>query len=311
MAGKVQKMEQMEEQMRFNEAAEKFAELLDKFDGFPKLFDSLLGVDADRRIRSISNHLNEFGYDEFGFDPIYLRNVLYLCAIFYKYWFRCEVHGISNIPPGRCLVVGNHSGQLPIDAMMIGGAMLLEADPPRMPRSMIEKWANSLPWVSIFMQRVGQIVGTPQNCLRLLEHEEAILVFPEGVTGINKLFHERYQLKEFGNGFMRLALETDTPVVPVALIGAEEQAPSFANFRPIAKMLGFPAFPITPTFPLFGPIGLIPYPTKYRIYFGEPLYFKGDPHEETEELANKVKTVKHTVQMLIRKGLEKRKHIFW
>ncbi len=130
---------------------------------------------------------------------------------------------------------------------MIGVALLLEADPPRAIRSMVEKWVPSLPYVSTFMARVGQIVGTPENCRRLLEAEEAILVFPEGVRGIGKLWPQRYQLQDFGLGFMRLALETDTPIVPIAVVGAEEQAPALMDVKPLAKLLGFPSFPLTVT----------------------------------------------------------------
>ena len=307
----IQAARQTDEQMKLSDAAKNFNDLMEKLSDIPGFLDGLWGHNFDERIRNIPTKLNEFGYDEFGFNPIWARNVLYTAYVIYHYYFRTEAFGLENIPEGRCLLVANHSGQLPIDGAMIAGSLIIDGDPPRFVRSMIEKWVSTLPWVSIFMQRVGQIVGTPQNCRRLLENEEMILVFPEGVRGVNKLFHERYQLQEFGNGFMRLALESDAPVVPVAVIGGEEQAPSFLDFKPMAKLLGFPAFPITPTWPLLGPLGLLPYPVKYRLHFGEPMYFKGSPHEETEELARKVKTVKHTLQQLIRKGLEQRKHVFW
>src|SRR5439155_6825486 len=133
------------------------------------------------------------------------------------------------------------------DGAMIGVALLTEGNPPRAIRAMVEKWVPSLPYVSTFMARVGQIVGTPENCRRLLEADEAILVFPEGVRGLGKLWSQRYQLQEFGLGFMRLALETNTPVVPIGVVGAEEQSPAVLSLGPLAKVLGFPYLNVTPT----------------------------------------------------------------
>jgi 1-acyl-sn-glycerol-3-phosphate acyltransferase len=170
---------------------------------------------------------------------------------------------------------------------------------------MVEKWVPTLPFVSTFMARIGQIVGTPENCRRLLERDEAILVFPEGVKAITKLFPQRYQLQHFGLGFMRLALETGTPIVPIAVIGAEEQAPAIFNVKPVAKLLGFPAMNITP-------YGLpLPLPTKYRIYFGEPLRFTGSPDDDDSELERKVKVVKASLQTMIDQGRKARKAVFW
>jgi 1-acyl-sn-glycerol-3-phosphate acyltransferase len=163
-----------------------------------------------------------------------------------------------------------------------------------------------VPFASYLFARWGQITGTPENCRRLLEDEEAILVFPEGAKGISKPFTQRYQLQEFGLGFMRLALETRTPIVPVAVIGAEEQAPA-VNVKPLAKLLSAPAIPLV-VLPPFLPL---PYPTKYRIYFGEPLTFDGDPDDEDDVLAEKVKHVRNEIQSMIRVGLKERKHIFW
>jgi 1-acyl-sn-glycerol-3-phosphate acyltransferase len=162
-----------------------------------------------------------------------------------------------------------------------------------------------LPYVSTFMARVGQIVGTPENCRRLLQSEEAILVFPEGVRGVSKLWSQRYLLQEFGLGFMRLALETSSPVVPVAVIGAEEQAPALVNVKPLARLVRFPAFPITPT------LIPLPLPTKYRLYFGEPMVFKGRPDDEDAELDRKVSQVKDSIRSLLDEGLRARKHVFW
>jgi 1-acyl-sn-glycerol-3-phosphate acyltransferase len=265
----------------------------------------MAGDDIEERLRSIARSQNEYGVDPFGFSLDYALSAVAPIVWLYKHYHRVETFGIDRVPQGRVLLVANHSGQLPVDGAMIGVAMLIEADPARAIRSMVEKWVPTLPYVSTFMSRIGQIVGTPENCRRLLESEEAILVFPEGVRGITKLWPQRYQLQEFGLGFMRLALETHTPVVPVAVIGAEEQAPAFLDVKPLAKLLGFPSFPITPT-------GLpLPLPSKYRLYFGKPMHFAGRADDEDAELEKKVSQVKATLQSMVNQGLRERKAVFW
>ncbi len=227
----------------------------------------------------------------------------------HRKYFRTEVHGIENVPQGRVLLVANHSGQVPIDASVIAATMFMDAEPPRVVRAMVEKWAVSLPFVSLVFSRVGQVVGVPENATRLLAQGEALLVFPEGTRGIAKTFDKRYKLSEFGLGFMRLAIETDTPVVPVAVVGAEEQYISVANLDSVAKVLRMPAFPIVPQ--LLLPGGQLPLPAKYRIWFGEPLRFGGDPDEDDSVIDEKVWLVKQTIQSMLNRGLKERKHIFW
>jgi 1-acyl-sn-glycerol-3-phosphate acyltransferase len=202
--------------------------------------------------------------------------------------------------------VANHSGHIPFDGLVIACACFLEGEPPRAIRSMLEQFVPSLPFGSYLFSRWGQIVGTPDNCRRLLENEEAILVFPEGARGISKPFSKRYQLQDFGLGFMRLALETNTPILPVAVVGAEEQAPAI-NIKPLARALKMPAFPVVP-YPPFIP--LLPLPVKYRLYFGEPLSFAGDPDDDDDVLLEKVKVVQNRIQSMIHLGLKERRGIF-
>jgi 1-acyl-sn-glycerol-3-phosphate acyltransferase len=273
--------------------------------GLRKWTEEMTGRDLDDRVKAITRTSNDFGIDPFGFDLDYALAAVAPFVWLYKNYFRVETHGLEKVPKGRVLLVANHSGQLPLDGAMIGVAMLTEARPARAIRSMVEKWVPSLPYVSTFMARVGQIVGTPENCRRLLRAEEAILVFPEGMKGITKLWPQRYQLQDFGLGFMRLALETHTPIVPVAVVGAEEQAPALLDLKPLARILGFPAFPVTVT-------GLpVPLPTKYRLYFGEPMTFTGPPDDEDAELEKKVSEVKRALQALLDAGLQARRHVFW
>ena len=232
-------------------------------------------------------------------------------ALLYRYWFRVETHGIEQIPAGRFLLIANHAGQIALDAAMIAAACFLEGDPPRIVRGMGEYWLPTVPWVSEVMVRTGSVVGTRKNCVDLLENDEAVIAFPEGIRGMNKLIWERYQLQEFGHGFMRLALETDTPVVPIAVVGSEEQAPAVANLMPLARLLGIPAFPVTLTWPWLGPLGMLPLPVKYRIYFGEPMQFVGNPSDEDDVVAEKVDQVKGRIAAMLADGLQARSSIFW
>jgi 1-acyl-sn-glycerol-3-phosphate acyltransferase len=272
--------------------------------GLRKWTESMVGDDLEERLAG-ERPKNEYGVDPFGFDLEYALSAVGPFVWLYKNYFRVQTFGIENVPRGRVLLVANHSGQIPLDGAMIGVAMLIEARPGRAIRSMVMKWVPTLPFVSTFFARVGQIVGTPENCRRLLEKDEAILVFPEGQKAISKLFPQRYQLMEFGLGFMRLALETNTPIVPVAVIGAEEQAPAIVDLKPVAKLLGFPAFPLTPW-------GLpFPLPTRYRIYFGLPMFFTGRADDDDAELEKKVKVVKAAMQTMIDQGLKARKAVFW
>jgi 1-acyl-sn-glycerol-3-phosphate acyltransferase len=266
--------------------------------------------EIEERLSKIPNHLNEYRYDPWGLNPEVLKKALVPAVLAYRYWFRVRTKGIENVPPGRVLLVGNHAGQVAIDGAMLGVAMILEAEPPRVPRGMGEFWLPRLPWFNVFMHRIGSVVGTPKNCVDLLRNEEAVTVFPEGVRGMNKLWKDRYRLQRFGLGFMRLALETQTPIVPIAIVGSEEQAPAIANLRPLAKLLRMPAFPITLTWPWLGPFGLIPFPVRYHIEFARPMRFAGDPDEEDEVIEGKVDEVKGKIARMTEQGRRGRKNIF-
>ncbi len=269
----------------------------------------LVGPDFDDRVRRLRERYAGSGGDPFGLDPDTAKYAILVCAFFHRMWFRTEVHGLENVPQGRVLLIANHSGQVPLDGAIIGTAMFLDAEPPRMIRAMVEKWAQTLPFVSTFFNRVGQVVGVPENARRLLESGEVLLVFPEGTRGISKPFNRRYQLEEFGLGFMRLAIETRAPIVPVAVIGAEEQYINVGNLRWAARALGMPVFPVMPQ--LFVPGGQMPLPAKYRLYFGEPMRFEGDPDDDDAVVEEKVWVVKQTIQSMLNRGLKERKGIFF
>jgi 1-acyl-sn-glycerol-3-phosphate acyltransferase len=264
------------------------------------------GPGMRERLEKLTPPRNEYGVDPYGLDLDYAVAAMAPFLWLYRKYFRVEVHGIEKVPSeGRALFIANHSGQLPFDAVMLGAALLVELDPPRYGRALVEKWVPTLPFVSSFYARLGQVVGTPENCRRLLAAEEALLVFPEGVRGLNKPFSERYKLQDFGHGFMRLTLEAEAPIVPVGIVGAEEQAPAIANLPGLARLLAMPALPITPT-----PLAL-PLPTRYHIHFGDPMRFTGSADDEDAVLEEKVNQVKRAVQKLLDDGVRARKHIFW
>ena len=256
-------------------------------------------------------NLNEFGFDPFGYNPDILRKILPFVLFLYRVYFRVEVHDIDRVPLKNVVLVANHAGQLPFDGFVVAASMFIDAPKPRIVRSMVERWVPTLPFISWFMARTGQVVGDPDNFVRLLRRGETILDFPEGVRGIAKTFKDRYRLAEFGQGFMRLALATNATIVPVGVVGSEETIISLHNSKTLARLFGAPSFPITPFFPWLGPLGLLPLPVKIRLYYGKPMRFEGDPDEDDEKIMLKVKKVRSALRSLIQRGLNERKHIFW
>lgn len=265
----------------------------------------------EERLARVPARLNEYGVDRFGTEPAFAKRNLLPAAPLYQHYFRVETRGAERVPGGRVLLIANHAGQLPFDAAMLGVAMLLEAEPPRLARGLGEYWIPQLPFVSELATRGGNLVGTPENFRALIDAEECVMVFPEGVRGMNKPFRERYRLQRFGTGFVRLALETRTPIVPVGIVGSEEQQPGLYDVKPLAKLLGMPAFPITPTFPWLGPLGILPLPVKYRIEIGEPIHFEGDPNEGDAAIEARVSTVKIAIDNLLEAGRRERKGVFF
>jgi 1-acyl-sn-glycerol-3-phosphate acyltransferase len=269
----------------------------------------LVGPDLKERLEQLEAYYGSGHGDLFGLDLNTFSQVTHLFGFLHRLYFRTEVHGIDRLPDKRVMLVSNHSGQLPMDAVILGCTLFFDAKHPRVARAMIDRWAAGLPFVSTFFSRLGSVVGVPDNAKRLLEREEAVLVFPEGVKGISKPFTQRYQLQEFGHGFMRIALAAKTPIVPVAVIGAEEQYINVGNSAVIAKVLGSPVCPIIPQMLL--PFGQVPLPTKYRIFFGEPLYLEGESDAPESSIADKVFLVKQSIQTLLNDGLRQRRGVFF
>ncbi len=278
-------------------------------DGIDTFMTDKLGEEFNARLARVPLNLTSSGTDPFGLDPAWTKYALGSVAILHRHYFRTSVFGQERIPTGRVLFIANHSGQLPIDAALIGASLFMDTEPPRFVRAMVEKWTQTLPFVSMLFARVGQVVGVPENAHRLLEQGEALLVFPEGARGINKTFDRRYQLTDFGLGFMRLAIATGTPIVPVAVVGGEEQYISVGNIEALARLLRMPSFPVIPQ--LLLPGGQLPLPTKYRMYFGEPMRFAGDPDDDDAVMEEKVWVVKSMIQSMLNRGVKDRKHVFW
>lgn len=270
-----------------------------------------LADEVDARSARLTTELNEYGFDPFGLEPRYARNLLVIAAFLYRYYFRVETKGIEHLPPGRALVIANHAGNtIPFDGGMLGMALFLEAEPPRLGRAMAEFYLPRIPWWNELIHRVGAVVGTPENCVQLLDRDEVILAFPEGHRGFIKPYSKAYQLQRFGTGFVRLALQTKTPIVPVGIVGSEEQSPGLFDSKLLGRLIGAPAFPITATFPWLGVLGFLPLPVKYRIRIGEPLRFEGDPQEEDAAIEEKVERVKDRIALLIEEGLAARRTWF-
>ncbi len=272
---------------------------------------SKLEREVRERLATAQLELNEYGYDAYGFHPETAARLFLPSLLMYRYYFRVETFDIDRVPNGRVLLIANHAGQFAYDGSMLTVAMLMEAEPPRIARGMAEYFLVRLPWVSSSGARMGMMVGTPGNCVHMLENEQCVMVFPEGARGANKPFHKRYQLQRFGHGFMRLALETKTPIVPVGIVGSEEQQPGLANLEGFGHKLGLPSFPITVTSPWIPLIGTaMAFPTKYRMYFGEPMHFEGDGDEEDAVIEEKVDMVKGAMDGLLQRGLRERPGIF-
>ncbi len=270
-----------------------------------------LGRELGARLRETPTRLNAYGFDPYGFHPDTARRGLLPSALLYRYYFRVETHGIDSVPAGRLLLIGNHSGQFGYDGAMLSMAMLLEARPPRLCRGMAEFMFWRTPWAGTFASRLGMMAGTPRNCAAMLEAGECVMVFPEGARGANKPYRQRYQLQRFGLGFMRLALETNTPIVPAGIVGAEEQQPGFANFEGLGRKLGLPSLPITISSPWLGLLGpAFALPVKYHIHFGEPMHLEGRSDDEDAVIERRVDEVKRAITALLERGRSERRGIF-
>ena len=217
----------------------------------------------------------DYAVDEFGFDPDLTEHaILPLVRPLYEKYFRTTVSGAANLPAdGGALLVANHAGALwALDGVITAVAVHDATTPHRFLRMLGADLVFTTPLLGPLARKGGSTLACNPDAERLLAGGELVGVWPEGYKGIGKPFHERYKLQRFGRGgFVGAALRTGTPIVPVSIVGAEEIHPMIADAKPLARLLGLPYFPITPTFPWLGPLGLIPLPSKWHIEFGEPI----------------------------------------
>jgi len=224
------------------------------------------------RVASPSSRL-ELRSDGFGFDPEFTERVKNVALWFYRNYWRVEADGVTNVPArGRALLVANHAGIVPYDGAMIRTAILAEHPYPRHARMLVVDWAFAMPFTNMLLIKTGNVLAHPDNATALLDRDELVGVFPEGVKGASKPYRDRYRIRRLGRGgFVQVALRTGAPIIPVAVVGSEEVHPVLADLQPLARLLGLPALPITPTFPWLGLGGLVPLPSKWLIAFGKPI----------------------------------------
>jgi 1-acyl-sn-glycerol-3-phosphate acyltransferase len=265
--------------------------------------------------RTVSRLAGDYVEDEWGFDEEFAEAVYPFFEFMYDSWWRVDLDGVRNVPShGRALLVSNHAGIMPWDATMISVGILREHPLPRYPRFLVLNWAFDLPFVSLLIRKVGGVAASPYNALRLLEQDELVAVFPEGVKGAGKDFKDRYRLQRFGRGgFVELALRARSPIVPVAVVGSEEIYPKIGESAILARLAGSPYFPITPTFPHLGPIGAIPLPSKWRIEFCPPIDLTDYGPEAADDRAlvfEISERVRDTIQQKLYQNLVKRGSAF-
>ena len=262
---------------------------------------------ARERARAAVRRLEgDYQEDEWGFDEEFARLVEPAFDFLYDRWWRVKATGVENVPShGRALLVANHAGILPWDATMMSIAIMREHPLPRQPRFLVLNWAFDLPYVSVAIRRMGGVVASPHNAVRLLEQDQLVAVFPEGVKGTGKPFAERYRLQRFGRGgFVEIALRTGAPIVPVAVVGSEEIYPKLGEAPLLARLVGAPFFPLTPTFPWLGPLGAVPLPSKWRIEFCEPIETASLGPEAADDRAVVLELSERVRETIQRKVLE-------
>ena len=265
--------------------------------------------------RELSRRGPNYAIDDFGFDPQWTESFLTVFKALYRDYWRVEATGVENLPAtGRALLVANHAGVLPWDGTMIKTAVFVEHPRPRHIRALVASQFMGMPTLSWFLRRTGQAVGHPDDTRRLLERDELVLVFPEGTRGTGKSFKDRYRLRRFGRGgFVATAIRAQAPIIPISVVGSEEIYPMIADLRPVARLFGMPYFPITPFWPLLGPLGMIPLPSKWRIQFHAPIevaHLSPQAAEDQHLVMAMADNVRDVIQRGIYDNLKLRRGVF-
>lgn len=267
------------------------------------------------RIHGSSEEL-EPRFDEFGFDPEFTRRLQSIALWFYRNYWRVEVDGINNVPArGRALLVANHAGIVPYDGAMIRTAIIAEHPRPRHARMLVVDWAFAMPFTNMLLVKTGNVLAHPDNATALLERDELVGVFPEGVKGAAKPYRDRYRVRRMGRGgFVQVALRTGSPIIPVAVVGSEEIHPVLFDLQPLARFLGLPTIPITPTFPWLGLVGMLPLPSKWFIAFGKPIdvsQFGPEGADDPRLVLELTEEVRSWIQSTLHQLLPRRRTIFF
>lgn len=276
----------------FNQAINSILELPDNYE---EIFDFL------------DEHYSN-NKDPWGLDHKVIKSGLKVVWPLYKHYFRVRLFGAEKVKSQPYMIVGNHTGQIAMDATLLYCAFLTEIHPPRVLRGMVERFIPTLPFFGNFFAEGGAVLGDRQNCKYLIENGESLMVFPEGARGIAKNTSDYYQVQEFTKGFYRMALIHHTPIVPCAIIGCEEMYPYVYHPRWLAKRLGIPALPLSASF-LLGPIGVLPLPSPVDIILGDPIELPRELEFDSpdKDIEPEVARIQETIQGLIRTGLKNRR----
>jgi 1-acyl-sn-glycerol-3-phosphate acyltransferase len=278
--------------------------------------------DVERRVAQVLAYVRrrlegDYTVDDFGYDEDFTTNVFYpVLRPLYRTWFRVEVRGIENIPAeGGALVVSNHSGTVAYDSLMIQLAIHDEHPQHRLMRALGADFVFQMPFLGTIARRSGSTLATNSDAERLLGAGELVGVFPEGFKGIGKPFSERYKLQRFGRGgFVSAALRSGVPIVPCSVVGAEEIAPIIGNMGTLARLLGVPYAPVTPTWPLLGPLGMVPLPSKWIIEFGTPIHtdsYEPGAADDPMLVFDLTDQVRETIQQTLYTLLMQRRSVFF
>ncbi|MCW5891182.1 MAG: acyltransferase family protein [bacterium] len=258
----------------------------------------------DLRARLVRARANErVPPERYGFDLAAATRLYRVTTFLHRRWFRTVCHGIEQLPRGRVMLVANHASHaLAWDGANILSACLLDAEPPRLVHAMADHRLMQLPILGSSARRIGAVDGNRATCIRLLRDGGAVLVFPEGARAHDRRFRDRYRLAPFGSGFLRVAMLARAPIVPVAVVGGEEEAPLLANPGWLKRLVGTHAAPITPTL-------VLPLPVRYRLHFGAPIRLHGPCNTST--VAAGVRRVREALCALLARGLAARRRVFW
>jgi 1-acyl-sn-glycerol-3-phosphate acyltransferase len=266
------------------------------------MWERLVDDEVRERLERVDIPFNRYGLDPFGLSKEHLAFFYTGLGRLYRHYFRVRAFGLEHVPAhGRTMLIGNHSGGLPVDGGMVVASMFFDMEPPRVVHGMVEKFAQYLPFLSQLFSRWGQLPGLPEHAVRLLEADRMLMVFPEGARGTGKLYKDRYKLVRFGNGFVRIAMQTRAPIVPFAFIGGEEALPVVYHSDLLAKVFRAPYFPVSP-------YGIpLPLPFPCQIYYSEPMEFRGTGTESDEVVERHVEQVRARIEQLIADGRKRRR----